>query len=150
MAQLYDISVDDFMVESVELASDPATVDENMTKIPSLLAYWNAQLAAATREHLLSDLHLDTVRANVRSRIQSENEGRKLTVADLDALVIQDEDVQAAHKARIEAEASRISVRGMVDAVAAKRDMLQSIGARLRIEMASDSSVARRANGERD
>jgi hypothetical protein len=149
MAKIFDLDVEDFVAESVALSADPGRVDEEMQRIPSLIAYWNAKLADATTDHLRRDLALDVVRAETRQRVQIENDGKKMTVADLDALVTLDPAVQEAHNARIEADGTARTVRGMVDAIAAKRDMLQSIGARLRLELQHDLSVRAQRAGER-
>ena len=56
-------------------------------------------------------------------------------------MVLTDDSYQETALALVEADVDRQRCRGIVDAISTKKDMLQSLGAKLRAEMGSDPMV---------
>lgn len=134
-ATLHDVEIDKLLLDCVSI--DPLALDEEFVRMPADLAYWNEQYAQAIRDHLYAKHEYDKVRAAVMIELREDAAatGAKLTVADLEARVVLDDRVDAAHIAMIESEAHKAHMRCRADAVMAKRDMLQSLGAKVRAEM---------------
>ena len=134
-ATLHDMEIDRLLLDCVSI--DPLSLEEEFVRMPADLAYWNEQYAQAIRDHLYAKHEHDKVRAAVMIELREDASasGAKLTVGDLEARVVLDDRVDASHVALIEAEAHKAHMRCRADAVIAKRDMLQSLGAKIRAEM---------------
>lgn len=132
------LDLEDFAAESVDI--DALDLNREYCELPPRLAYWNAQLADATRVSMVAKAEWEAERARrlLEAREDARSEKSKPTVDEINAAVMLDEDVSDAHAVYIEKEADRLRVKGIVDAIICKRDMLQSLGAKLRIEMAAD------------
>lgn len=131
-----------YLSECVTL--DDLALDEEYIRTPADLAYWNARYADALRAYLTAKLAHETNAARLHLRVKADNDlggGKKATVADLEAMVVVDPDYQRTAMAMVEADAERQRLRGSVDAIACKKDMLQSLGAKLRAEMGADPMV---------
>lgn len=128
----------EFERESVRI--DPLQLNREYCRLPGQLAYWNAQLAEATEKAMEAKASFDRQRAItlLQKREEVVFAQLKRTVAEVDAMVTEDDDVVVAHACHVDAEARRMRVKGVVDAVHCKRDMLQSLGAKLRVEMEAD------------
>ncbi len=135
--------------EETSVAIDLANFNQELIDFPPLVAYWNAQLAVATRTSMQAkaDKEREEARMRLLYKSNAELERKKLTVADLEAKVTDNKDVQVMQDLYIEAEAERIRIRGIVDTLGVKRDMLQSLGAKLRVEMQSDPIVREQMAG---
>lgn len=128
-----------FAEESFEI--DPVDLNREFCELAPRLAFWNAQLAEATKKSMIAKAEWDAEAA--RKLLESREEARldpksKVTVDEINAKVLLDDEVSDAHAVWIEAEAERVRLRGIVEAVLCKRDMLQSLGAKLRAEMQGD------------
>lgn len=147
-AQLRELAVDAYLVECVAL--DPLALDEEFVRLPADLAYWNERYAGAIRAHLVAKLDAAQVEAAVTLEIREEAAatGAKLTVADVEKRVELDPRVANAHVRLVETDAARQHARLRCESVAAKRDMLQSLGAKVRAEMA-DPMVREQFAGRR-
>jgi hypothetical protein len=122
---------------------DPLTIKEQFTELPGRLAYWNARLADA-HERLLEAsavVKLVTAAAQLTVRAQLAGRGEKVTESIVDAHVACDAACVQALLVEIDAEVEKQHVRGRVDALHAKRDMLMSLGAMLREEMKGDPMI---------
>lgn len=136
----------DYMTESVEL-HEVTHLDEDMRRLPGDLAYWNNQYAEAFRKHARIKVNCDKLNGQLFMEHREKlilSEG-KATEKMIGAMVDQDETWHAARISLVEAEAEKVRLRGVCDAVIAKKDMMQSIGAKLRIEMANDPSIRQMA-----
>lgn len=138
---MQDFDAKAFLEQSVNI--DDLLLDQEFIKLPAQLAHFTAHYAEAVRDYLMCKLNVETSRARAHLALKAEAElgSRKLTVADLDAMVSIDPDYLAAAMDLIEADVARQKLRGIVDAVTAKKDMLQSLGAKMRAEMQGDPSV---------
>lgn len=150
MAQLVDIEVDDYLLASVAV-DEIAELDGEMRKVPSDLCYWNSRYATAHKDHLISKVDLDRMKARlgIEHRERLNLTEKKVTESMVEAAIDTDERYIDARIATIEADSERLRVRGVCEAVAAKKDMLQSIGAKLRLEMAADPTVRDMVTGSR-
>lgn len=136
-----DFDAKQFLHDAVNI--DDLLLDQEFVKLPGQLAHYTASYSEAVRDYLMAKLNVETTRARAHLQLRAESElgNRKMTVADLDALVSTDQDYIAAAMDLIEADVARQKLRGVVDAVTAKKDMLQSLGAKLRAEMQGDPMV---------
>lgn len=129
--------------EADSVAIDPLDLNREFTELPPQLAYWNAQLANATQASMEAKAQKDREEARVLLLVKetSRLSKDKLTVAEVEAKVNLNEDVQDTQDIYIEKEAERLRLKGIVDSIHAKRDMLQSLGAKIRVEMMADPAV---------
>lgn len=119
---------------------DPLFLKEEFVRIPGDLAYWNSQFAKAHREFLLAKLRANEIASTQRIILRADNV-RKLTVDDMNSLVDEDIDVRTARADLVEKEYERERIKGIVDAIRTKRDMVVSLGAHIRIEMGGDPMI---------
>jgi hypothetical protein len=132
----------DKQLEAIEI--DMSDLNEAIIRAPGDIAYWNQIYTDAQRKYLLAKQDYGIVRAKAWMKIREEGKsktGKALTVDDLKALVEIDEEVQEVSLALIEAEADKEKKKKFAEAVVAKKDMIQSLGAKLREEMRSDFSI---------
>lgn len=147
------------MLEAVQI--DDIAFDEELIRTPGDIAYWNARYTQALRVYLLADHHAETVRARLHLELKAGSDStgevevedgeaqtgkrkrrvRGPTVDDIKAMVLVHPEYQTARLAAIEAEAEKEQLRKFTEALVARKDMLQSIGAKLRLEMANDPVV---------
>jgi len=131
----------DFLTDSVKI--DPLDLNREFVEFPARLAYWNNNLADATDRYLTAKADYETAKAAARVRLRSSTLtiGKAPTREDIDAMVVLDDDVRSAQEVFMKADVDRTRVRGIVEALCAKRDMLQSLGAKIRAEMHSDPAL---------
>jgi hypothetical protein len=135
--------------EADSVAIDPLDLNREFTELPPQLAYWNAQFANATQASMEAKAAKDREEARVLLLVKetAKLSKDKLTVAEVEAKVNLNEDVQDTQDIYIEKEAERLRLKGIVDSVHAKRDMLQSLGAKIRVEMMADPAVREMMSG---
>jgi len=123
---------------------EPLAMAEEFVRIPADLAYWNAQysdllrlylVAKAESEHLWARVWLET-----REALLTDG---KATEKLIESKATCNPEWQKAHLALVELEAEKARVRGVVDAIAAKKEMLISLGAHIRSEMEGDPMLRR-------
>jgi hypothetical protein len=136
-AKLHDLEVDAYLAECVTIY--PEAVSEEMTRVPSDLAYWGERFAVALRAYLTAKLDEKRTHARVRILVREglAQQG-KVTEGMVDAATDAHPEVEKASLDTIEAEVEKVRLYGVVDAIRSKRDMLQSIGAQVRAEMQHD------------
>jgi len=136
-----DIQIDEYLLECVTI--EPTMLNEEFVRIPVDLAYWNERYSEAIHKHLLTKLHYDQARARVGLEVREEvaASGVKKTVGDIEAMVTVHPEVSAAYLDFVEADAERQALRNRCEAVQAKREMLQSLGAKMRAEIMSDPAL---------
>jgi hypothetical protein len=129
---------------------EPLALEEEFVRMPADLAYWNERYAKAVRAHLIAKIDGDRSRAWARQalRIKFTNPenahmlgGGKVTEALLESHITVYPSVRAADDAEIEAEAKKIRLHGIIEAIRTKRDMLISLGANMRAEMQNDPMI---------
>jgi hypothetical protein len=129
----------------------PEALEEEFVRLPTDLAYWNGKYAEASREHLVAKMEMDRLRARLliehREKLMLTN--TKVTESMVESAVEQDETYGAGRLRLIEAEVEKVRLHGALDAIRTKRDMLISLGAHVRAEMAGDPHLREEARGRR-
>lgn len=132
---IHDMPVDRLLLESLRI--DENNIREEFLRSPGDIAYWNARYADAIREELRAEQERKELEALLTEehRERLALDGKKTTEKLLEIAVIRDERMQEARHTESDAVANKIRVRGWALAVAAKKDLLMSLGATLREEM---------------
>jgi len=143
------MSKDEFLQQVIDI--NPLNIAEHFQRVPAELAYYNQQYADAVSDYLISKAKCDRAHAvaYVDLAEATDSRGKKLTVAAIEAAIQLDAEYQAAKAAFISSEANKQELRGKVDVVSAKKEMLISLGAHLRVEM-SDPMVKAQAAARRE
>lgn len=130
-----------FTIDSVRI--DPVNLNEEFCELAPRLAYWNAQLASVTEKAMTAKMEYEQEKARKLLEIREEArlEKAKVTVDEINAKVLLDDEVVDAQVVMVGADAERLRVKGIVDAIITKREMLQSLGAKLRAEMQGDPTL---------
>ncbi len=141
MPKINDLEVDDYLYRCVTL--DRVHLMEEFTRVSSDMAYWSRNYALAHREYLRSKLLLTRARAlaYAEARALLVAQYGKATQKDIDASVASHDRVQEAEAAMVEAEFNRECLKGNVEAVRSKRDMLITVGAHIRAEMSGSPRI---------
>lgn len=130
---------------ALEMSADPAQLQLLFVTFPATLAHWNSRQADAyeTASLLKAELEREEARLSMLWREMLIAQGEKPTKDFVDNKVRVDPSYTKARVAWIEADAYRIRVQGVVDALHAKHDMLISVGANIRKEFPTPSISAR-------
>lgn len=123
---------------------DPLQLNDEYIRLPADLAHWNARLAEATEAQLEAELVFERTEAKLfigwREQLAMEA-GAKVTESTVKERVHDDPRYADARMKMIEAEVALKRVRGVVDAIGAKKEMLISLGAHVRKEMDGSPAV---------
>ncbi len=136
---LHDMDVDAYLYDSVTI--DPVVdLDDQFRGISAAVAYWNARYADAIEANLKAELEHKRTNAQLymQHREDLELDKGKVTEGMVKAAVEQDQLYLETKIESIETEAHKVRMRGVCEAVSSKKDMLQSLGAKLRAEMSGD------------
>jgi len=150
MKKINDIEFDDYLVSSVAIY--PEQIQEEFCRAPADIAYWGQKSSDATRDHRLAELR----RREGEAQLQLEHRerlaamGMKATEAAVEAAVRTDPRWHALQVAEIESEAGMLAARTHYQAVLAKKDMVQSLGAIMRSELDRVPQAPRKAAGPTD
>jgi hypothetical protein len=119
---------------------DEMAINVEFTTIAAHFAYYNERYAEAVREYLHAERErkLQHARLSLVKRELLAKGDKKPTEGTVTASVETDEVYQAAYVREIDAEASKERLRGVLEALRTKREMLVSLGAQLRVEMQGD------------
>ncbi len=130
---------------------NPEDMQEEFVRIPADLAYWNGKYAQALREHLISKLDRDVMKANLEPMMRQElmEAGAKITEAVVKAAIESNETMVEAERRVVEAEVGKNEVFGYLDAIRSKKEMLISLGAHLRAEMEGDPMIREQARSRK-
>lgn len=122
---------------------DPLDIQGEYIRIPADLAYWNDRYAEALRVFLGSEIEVKLIRAQMEPQIREMllNAGGKTTEAQVKAAIDSDENVIDAQRRNVEAEVEKNRHYGILDAIRSKKEMLISLGAHIRVEMAGDPLI---------
>jgi hypothetical protein len=129
------------------VAIEPMALQEEFSRVPSDIAYWNEVYAQAYQAWLELKLARERTWAQAYQEKQSflltlGKSGRGPTVGEIEAEVTQSSEYLEVRSKEIAAETEKIRTGGMVDALRSKRDMLISLGAHQRAEMQHDPSIS--------
>lgn len=127
---------------------EPLALEEEFVRFSGDLAYWGEQAAQAKREVGLRKMAREVVAAQLDGEAREALAGdKKPTEANISAWVKQDPRMVAVEKELIDAEYHSDRVRGVLDAVRAKRDMLVGLGAAERITREQEPVIRERSRG---
>jgi len=130
----------------------PGAIQEEYVQLPSTLHRWLSERTEAAFALRVAELDLEVVEARVKTAVRKarleeiETAGAGTKIKPLtedqaaDALVL-DEEYQGARRKVAEVAANKSRAQDMVDAVNAKREMLVSLGADLRVQAENDPSI---------
>jgi len=137
----------DYLEECVNIL--PEAIQEEFVRVPSDIAYWGHQYAMSLKTWKAAKLERERTEAELHIR-QKElliNQGvKRPTVGDIEAAVALNPDYQSAKLHEVEMEAEHLAAKVRYQAVCAKKDMVQSLGAQIRTEMERDPSIRERAS----
>ncbi len=135
MPQIHDMDVDDYLYDSVN--TDPLKLDDEFVRLPADLAYWHGQAADALRDYQTAKIDTKRLEARLAIEIREQQilDGKKPTESTVAAAVETSDDMYDARKHLVSLEAKYERIRGIVDAVRAKKDMVISIGHQIRAEL---------------
>lgn len=139
-------------MEEEAVKIEPLLLEEEFTRLPSDLAYWNAQFARANERHLRAKHEQDRgyARLMLLKREELIDRGEKLTEALVKATVESSDEWNDIRVSAIEAEVERERLKGLIVALMVKKDALVSIGAQMRAEMGADPRIRDEARGVRE
>ena len=128
-------------------------IQQEYVNFPSTLRRWVKRRVDAAKLHRLAELEDEIQEENIRIAIRAKDEARveaaenggakakKLTVDDLNALVVTDPGYRASKEKVIEAAHLRDDAVGAVDVLQAKKECLISLGASMRADQESGISI---------
>lgn len=118
----------------------PEAIQEDYIRLAADMGFWNEHYATAYSRWLELKMRRDTMYATryavVRAQLEANTE-KKVPIADVEQAMSRDEGYLQASTALIGAEAEKVRLWGVLDALRCKRDMLVSLGAHMRAEMAA-------------
>lgn len=139
---IHDWEVEDFLHRCISI--DEAQLDEEFRTFAGYYAYWTNQYSQAIEAALMAKRDLERTEAKIGLETRETRRLEKAkapTVDEVKSIVLNDPQVRLAHMDFVTAEAEKIRIRGIVDAVSAKKDMLQSLGAKRRLEMQHEPRI---------
>lgn len=163
--ELFDPETGVLLISRAQLAAvtiDDIAIDEEMMRASRDMAYWHQQHAEAANALLLEKHELERAQAraqlSVKANAQLEGKlilanGRvvlKPTVDDIEAAAVLDEDAHQAFLRFAQAEHKKRRLWGLCVAIEAKKDMTQSLAAKLRAQMQADPVIREQHRQARD
>lgn len=137
MAKLRDLEIDDYLKQCIEL--EPEVITEEMSRISADYAYWNEKYAMANRVQLEAEFHEKKTKAQLYLKHREPETGKKAPTVDaIDAMVTVDPLFEEAHMKLIAAQAEASYLKGVLETLRTKREMLISVGAHKRQEEKGD------------
>jgi hypothetical protein len=117
--------------------TSPSVVNEEYCRLPADLAYWTGVYADACLDFFKAKAAVKELEANLYFlyRKTQTPEGKTPSERYLDSCIEADSTYRVVVQARDIAEAKKIRVGGLVEAIGAKRDALISLGANIRKEI---------------
>lgn len=124
-------------------AINEARIQHEFMRVASDLARWNQKLAEATEAVQLAEHKLEYVEAHIyhHIRIAAQADGEKISENAIQSRIKLDDLYRAQRDTLIKASKRLLEIKGAVQAIITKRDMLISLGAHLREEMKGDPSI---------
>ena len=130
-----------FYLESVQI--DPDNLSMEFVTLSGRFAYFAEIFNNKVQKAQQAKMTLENVRSckllSYRERFKAIS--YKATVDEVNSQVQLDCDVLNAEKAMLDADIERLKYKHILDAILMKRDMLQSLGAKIRAEMAMDTII---------
>jgi hypothetical protein len=148
MAKLRDVEIDPYLKECVDM--DLEVLSEEYARQSADYAYWNEKYKDALKAQLLAEFNEQQVEARLYlQNKQAPDGGKAPTEAAVDAKVKLAPEYAEARIHLIETQVEEKHVRGIMDALRTKKDMLTSAGATQRQELEGDMKMYERAQLKR-
>ncbi len=109
-----------------------ARLQEDLVAFPTILYFYTCKKADAEREYEASKFNYDEARAAVY--LMTKNSGEKVTEKHLESILDIDTTVMSAKSNMLNSKHSFETIKGYVDALRAKKDMLVQLSADMRTE----------------
>ena len=132
----------------------PLAIQEEFVQLPAARSRWIQERVRLAKEQRLAELEFEQVEARLGLEIRASNDqamaqtkstegakAKKLTVDEVESMVMVDPQYAAARRKVIDATAAKERAAGWVESFGDKRDMLVSLGADLRAEKEGDPSI---------
>jgi hypothetical protein len=163
--ELFDPETGVLLVSKAQLAAvtiDDIAIDEEMMRAPRDLAYWHQQHAEAANSMLLEKHELERAEARAMLGVKANAQltgkltlpdGREVTkpnADDVEAAGKLDEDYHKAFLSYAQAEHKKRKLWGLCVAIEAKKDMTQSLAAKLRAQIQADPVIREQHRQARD
>jgi hypothetical protein len=124
-------------------------IQQEYVAFPSTLRRWVKRRVDAAKLHRLAELDDEIAEEKLRLEIRGKNEtqaspgdkAKRLTVDEVNAMVVTDPRYRASKERVIEAAHARDDAAGAIDVLQAKKDMLVSLGASMRVDQESGISL---------
>ena len=124
---------------------EPLALEEEYVRLPGDMAYWNGRYADVYRHWLEVKVQRDLVyhrlHKDYREALENKANGTRITIKEVESMVAQDSDYLDVKAKELVAESEKIRLYGVMEALRAKKDMLISLGAHIRLEMGNDPLV---------
>lgn len=121
---------------------EPLALESEYVRISSDQAYWNAKLADAFKAYERAKLNRKRLEALLQLQYREElSQSGKVTEKVIESHVSCDPRMHTAEDEELNAEVELVQMKGVCEAVRAKREMLVSFGAHVRAEMQGDPVV---------
>lgn len=124
------------LAESTSINKDELDLENE--KVPSQLAYYSTLYSTAIDVELEADLEVTKVEATMREKLRQgtalAGNGKKLTVDELDSKVYMSSEWLNAKRAHNKAKANKERLKGIVNSINVKAEMLVSMSANRRSE----------------
>ena len=130
--------VDAHLLEAVTI--DELAIQEEYIRLPSDVAYWGAKYAQADKEYLMAKVVLDRLERQLYSVCRDEllRTEKRPTEALISSAIADSDEWLEAKEHLVECEYQRTLLKGSAEALRAKREVIISLGAHLRLEMMRD------------
>lgn len=149
MAKLIDIEIDEYLKQCVDLA--PEAISEEYARLSADYAYWNEKFARANRAHLEAEWQEEKIEARLYLKHKEPaGEAKKVpTEKAVESAVKMDPLYEEAHLRTIEHQHERDYLRGVLQNLRLKAEMLVSMGATMRQEIQGDLRMRERQETRR-
>ena len=142
-------NLDEYLRECLRI--EPLALQEEFVRTPADFAYWNEQYKQALEKYMNAKAERERVFAKVYliSCEKPMPNGKQATVDYAKALVEGDPEYRNVYQDEITAEVEVAKLKGVLEAIRTKRDMLIQIGAQVRQELQHDPLVRAAAENKR-
>jgi len=133
---------DEYLWQCAEI--EPMALEEEYVRVPADLAYWNNRYAEVYKYWLERKLVSSRLAAERKGEIRTllqATQTKRPTIGEVEDELLMDAGYQQALAKQIAAEAEKVRLHGVLDAIRTKRDMLISLGAHIRAEMQRDPLI---------
>lgn len=132
---------------------EPMCIQEEYVRLPGDMSYWNERYAHSYRRWLEVKIAREQIYYRVWREAQDQliMSGKgKVTLAEVEAGVVQDPSYTQIEMEKAQCEGDKVLLAGIMECLRAKKEMLISLGAHLRMEMGGDPMIRTQTAIERE